>query len=262
MKRHSAKWGALGASVSLAAWLGAALARAEQPLEDIYRVSQASTQAAQASQATVERIADETRDLLQEYKTVMKQVDGLKVYNARLEKQIAGQEERIAATGASIDEVTVLQRQMMPLLVRMIDGLESFVALDKPFHLGERRDRIAFLRRNLDRSDILLAEKYRQVMEAYRIEIEYGRKIDTYKDTITIDGAEREVDVLRVGRIALLYQTPDQQAAGFWNPTQGGWEPLEGNEYRSAIREGMRMANKQASIDLLTLPIAAPEARR
>jgi hypothetical protein len=144
----------------------------------------------------------------------------------------------------------------------MIDGLESFVALDKPFHLGERRDRIAFLRRNLDRSDILLAEKYRQVMEAYRIEIEYGRKIDTYKDTIAIDGAEREVDVLRVGRIALLYQTPDQQAAGFWNPTQGGWEPLEDNEYRSAIREGMRMANKQASIDLLTLPIAAPEATR
>jgi hypothetical protein len=261
MKRHTAKWGALGASVSLAAWLGAAAACA-QPLDEIYRVSQASTQAAQASQATVARIADETRDLLQEYKTVMKQVDGLKVYNARLEKQIAGQEERIAATGASIDEVTVLQRQMMPLLVRMIDALESFVALDKPFHLAERRDRIAFLRRNLDRSDILLAEKYRQVMEAYRIEIEYGRKIDTYKDTIAIDGAEREVDVLRVGRIALLYQTPDQQAAGFWNPKQGGWEPLEGNEYRSAIREGMRMANKQASIDLLTLPIAAPEARR
>ena len=150
----------------------------------------------------------------------------------------------------------------MPLLVRMIDGLESFVALDKPFHLGERRDRIAFLRRNLDRSDIPLAEKYRQVMEAYRIEIEYGRKIDTYKDTIAIGGEQREVDILRVGRIALLYQTPDQEAAGFWNPTQGAWEPLEGNEYRSAIREGMRMANKQASIDLLTLPIAAPEVTR
>lgn len=262
MKRYAAKWGALGAWVSLAAWLGAPAARAEQPLEDIYRVSQASTQAAQASQARVERIADDTRELLQEYKTVMKQVDGLEVYNARLEKQIAGQEERIAATGASIDEVTVLQRQMMPLLVRMIDGLESFVALDKPFLLEERRERIAFLRHDLDRPDIALAEKYRQVMEAYRIEIEYGRKIDTYRDTIAIDGEPREVDILRVGRIALLYQTPDRQAAGFWNPAQGGWEPLEGNEYRGAIQEGMRMANKQVAIDLLKLPIAAPEAAR
>ena len=261
MKRHQAKWGALGASVSLAAWLGAALARAE-PLEDIFRVSQAATDAAQASQANVERIADETRDLLQEYKTVMKQVDGLKVYNARLEKQIAGQEQRVAATGASIDEVTVLQRQMLPLMVRMIDGLESFVALDKPFHVRERRERIAFLRHDLDRPDIALAEKYRQVMEAYRIELEYGRKIDTYKDTIAVGGEPREVDILRVGRIALLYQTPDQRSAGFWNPTQGGWEPLEGNAYRSAIRQGMRMANRQASIELLTLPVAAPGATR
>lgn len=258
MKRHITKRALLGASVSLAAWLGAAAARAE-PLEEIFRVSQASTEAAQASQASVERIADETRDLLQEYKTVMKQVDGLKVYNARLEKQIAGQEERVAATGASIDEVTVLQRQMLPLLVRMIDGLESFVALDKPFHVEERRERIAFLRHNLDRSDIPLAEKYRQVMEAYRIEIEYGRKIDTYRQTIAIGGAEREVDVLRVGRIALLYQTPDQRLSGFWNAEAGGWEPLDG-EYRAAIQDGMRMARKQASIDLLRLPIPAPEA--
>ena len=95
-----------------------------------------------------------------------------------------------------------------------------------------------------------------------RIELEYGRKIDTYKDTIAVGGEPREVDILRVGRIALLYQTPDQRSAGFWNPTQGGWEPLEGNAYRGAIRQGMRMANKQASIELLTLPVAAPGATR
>lgn len=259
MSKYTTKQGFL--IMSVAALLGAPGIQADT-FNDIFKVSQASTEAGQASQAKIDKIADETRDLLQEYKTVMKQVDGLKVYNARLEKQIAGQEERIAATGASIDEVTVLQRQMMPLLVRMIDGLESFVALDKPFHVEERRERIAFLRHNLDRSDIPLAEKYRQVMEAYRIEIEYGRKIDTYKDTIAVAGEPREVDILRVGRIALLYQTPDQQSAGFWNPTQGGWEPLEGNEYRSAIRQGMRMANKQASIELLTLPVAAPGATR
>ena len=45
------------------------------------------------------------------------------------------------------------------------------------------------------RADIPLAEKYRQVMEAYRIEIEYGRKIDTYKDTIAVAGEPREGSV-------------------------------------------------------------------
>lgn len=261
MKRQTAQRVLLGASVSLAAWLGATTLRAE-PLEEVFRASEASTAAAQASQARVERIADETRDLLQEYKTVMKQVDGLQVYNARLEKQIAAQEERIGATATSVDEVTVLQRQLLPLLVRMIDALESFVSLDKPFHLKERRERIALLRHDLDRADVPLAEKYRQVMEAYRIELEYGRKIDTYKDTITIDGEPREVDILRVGRIALLYQTHDQEQAGFWNPGSGGWEPLDSGDYGAAIRQGMRMANKQAAVELLMLPVAAPEAAR
>jgi len=118
------------------------------------------------------------------------------------------------------------------------------------------------LRHDLDRADVPLAEKYRQVMEAYRIELEYGRKIDTYKDTITIDGEPREVDILRVGRIALLYQTHDQEQAGFWNPGSGGWEPLDSGDYGAAIRQGMRMANKQAAVELLMLPVAAPEAAR
>ncbi len=222
--------------------------------------SQASTEAAQASQAKIDKIADETRDLLQEYKTVTKQVDGLKVYNARLAKQIANQTTRASQIDQSIADVTIIQRQITPLVIRMIDGLEEFVALDLPFHLQERSDRIAFLRNNLDRADVTTAEKFRQVLEAYKIEIEYGRKIDTYKDTIAIEGVEREVNVLRVGRVALLYQTPDLAVSGHWNVATRSWEELDSAQYRSAIQNGIRMANKQAAIDLLMLPVAAPES--
>ena len=194
------------------------------------------------------------------YKTVTKQVDGLKVYNARLEKQIANQTTRASQIDQSIADVTIIQRQITPLVIRMIDGLEEFVALDLPFHLQERGDRIAFLRNNLDRADVTTAEKFRQVLEAYKIEIEYGRKIDTYKDTITIEGVEREVNVLRVGRVALLYQTPDLAVSGHWNVATRSWEELDSAQYRSAIQNGIRMANKQAAIDLLMLPVAAPES--
>ena len=78
------------------ALLGSAPARADT-FRDIFSVSEASTEAAQASQQRIDQLADETRALVQEYKSVMKQVDGLKVYNARLEKQIANQEQRVAA---------------------------------------------------------------------------------------------------------------------------------------------------------------------
>jgi septal ring factor EnvC (AmiA/AmiB activator) len=256
MKKHTTKTAVL--AVSVVSLLAAAGTRADT-FTEIFRVSQASADAAKESQQKIDKIADQTRDLLQEYKTVMKQVDGLKVYNGRLEKQIANQEKRVGAIENSIDEVTVIQRQITPLVIRMIDGLEQFVALDKPFHLRERQERLAFLRANLDRADVTTAEKFRQVLEAYKIENEYGRKIDAYKDTIQIDGADREVNVLRVGRIALLFQTTDLAVSGYWDSGKGSWEKLDSNEYRSAIQNGIRMANKQASIDLLTLPIAAPE---
>jgi hypothetical protein len=260
MKTHTTKKAVLAAAVSVAALLATAGSRADT-FSDIFRVSQASTEAAQSSQARVDKVADETRDLLQEYKTVMKQVDGLKVYNTRLEKQIGNQEKRIGAIERSVDEVTVIQRQITPLVIRMIDSLEQFIALDKPFHRKERTERVAFLRNNLDRADVTAAEKFRQVMEAYKIENEYGRKIDTYTDNISIDGADREVSILRVGRIALLFQTTDLAVSGHWNSATGAWEKLESNQYRSAIQNGIRMANKQASIDVLTLPIAAPETK-
>lgn len=259
MKAHRTKRHAL-AVLCAAALLGAAPGRADT-FRDIFSVSEASTEAAQASQQKIDQLADETRALVQEYKSVMKQVDGLKVYNARLEKQIANQDQRVAAIDGSIAEVTVIQRQIMPLLERMIDGLEEFIALDKPFHLGERRERVAFLRDSLDRTELSVAEKFRRVMEAYRIEIEYGRKIDTYTDRIPVGGVEREVNILRVGRIALLYQAPDLSVSGQWNPQTRAWEELDGSEYRSSIRDGIRMAGKQASIDLLTLPVAAPEKK-
>ena len=76
-----------------------------------------------------------------------------------------------------------------------------------------------------------------------------------------IDGVDREVEFLQVGRIALLYQTTDTELSGAWDQRSRAWVPLDRGEYRSAIRKGLRIAAKQASIDLMNLPVAAPEAQ-
>jgi hypothetical protein len=229
-------------------------------LDAIIKVGEEKTAAAKQSQAKIDRLAEEARDLLTDYKTVMKQVDGLKVYNARLQRQIDNQERRIADIDASIDDVTVIQRQMMPLVIRMIDGLEQFVELDVPFNLDERRARIEFLRDNVDRSDITVAEKFRQVLEAYNIELQYGRGMETYSDTIELNGVTRDVDFLRIGRVSLVYQTTDGEESGVWNPETKSWDSLPSGDYAAAIRKGVRIAKKQATIELLNMPVAAPEA--
>ena len=251
----------IAAVVLLGSLLGTtATVQADETLQAILDVSTQKNAAALKSQGKIDKLAEETRSLLGDYKTVSKQIDGLKVYNARLQSQIDNQERRIADIDESIANVTIVQRQMTPLVIRMIDGLEQFVELDVPFHIDERRQRIAFLRSNLDRSDVTIAEKFRQVLEAYKIENEYGRKIDAYKGSVEIDGTERDVNFFRVGRIALLYQTTDTEISGAWDQASRSWVALDSGEYRNAIMKGLRIARKEASIDLLKLPLAAPEA--
>jgi hypothetical protein len=251
----------LVAAASMTALLGLAAVSQASTLDDILEVSAQKTDAARQSQAKVDRLADETRNLLDDYKTVMKQVDGLRVYNARLQRQIDNQLAKIADIEASIDQVTVIQRQMTPLVIRMIDGLEQFVEMDVPFNLEERRQRIEFLKTNVDRSDLTVAEKFRQVLEAYNIELQYGRGFETYSDAIDLGSGPRDVDFLRVGRIALVYQTSDGAEAGVWNNETRSWDPLPAGDYANAIRKGVRIAKKTATIELLNMPIAAPEAQ-
>ena len=188
----------------------------------------------------------------------MKEVDGLVVYNTLVERQIADQEAELAALRSSIDQVSVIERQILPLLTRMIEGLERFVALDVPFLLEERTERVARLTELLERADVTAAEKFRVVMEAWQIENDYARTIYAYTDELEINGTNREVDILQVGRVALVYQTADGSQSGAWDQRNRQWVSV-GNEFRNPIRQGIRLARNQIAPDLLLLPIAPPE---
>ena len=124
----------LGAATIAASFLGGAAVANADSLEAIMQVGKDRTAAARTSQGKIDRLADETRDLLSDYKTVMKQVEGLKVYNARLDRQIANQERRIADIDQSISDAAVIQRQIPPLVTRMLDGLDpvSYTHLTLP----------------------------------------------------------------------------------------------------------------------------------
>jgi hypothetical protein len=260
MTMHRLKKVLIAALVTTGALAGTVAAVQATTLDSILKVGDAKNNAARKSQVKIDRLADETRDLLSDYKTVTKQIDGLKVYNGRLERQIEHQMKRVGSIDESISQVTVIQRQMTPLVIRMIDGLEQFVELDVPFEKEERLQRIQFLRDNLDRADVTVAEKFRGVLEAYNIELQYGRGVDTYRGTIDLNGAQRDVDFLRIGRIALVYQTTDGALAGAWDKSAGAWIDLPTGEYDAAIRKGIRIAKKQATIELLSMPVSAPEA--
>jgi len=258
MKMQRLSSAALSAVLIAGALLAGAAQAQDQALNKILKVGQTKTSAGQQSQKRIEKLQQETNDLASQYKIINKEIEGLRVYNAQLERQLANQRKVIKELEGSIDNVTVIERQIQPLILKMLDGLEQFVELDLPFQKNERNERIVKLRANQDRADITVAEKFRQVLEAYNIESEYGRSLYTYTDTLNVNGQDRSVEILGVGRIALMYQTTDQKFTGAWNQNTRTWEELPAAPYRSAVQQGIKIAKKQASQNVMALPILAP----
>ena len=222
-------------------------------------VMTAQAEGAQA-QERINQLDDQTAALESEYKAVLQQLETLRIYNNQLRELIAAQEEEIAVTQRDIDRVTTIDREVVPLMLRMVDGLDQFVELDVPFLIDERRARINNLRALMQRADASPAEKFRRVLEAYQIENEYGRTIEGYRGVVnTADGRQITVDFLRVGRVALYYKTLDDEQLARWSQDTRQWENIDSG-FVTPIKQALSIAREQAAPDLLLLPIDAPEA--
>jgi hypothetical protein len=215
------------------------------------------------SQLTIDAIDADIRRSEREYRGVSKEIEGLEVYVKQLNKQLEDQNSEKNDIEKSIRKVTLIERQITPLMLRMIDALDRFVEADVPFQKEERRDRVANLKDLMVRSDVTVAEKYRNVMDAYQKEMDYGRTIKTYRSTINVAGSsadtsgEREVDFLRVGRISLMFLSLDGESLGIWDQKATEWKPLDA-DYKGKLNTALRIAREQAAPSLIKIPVAAP----
>ncbi len=226
-------------------------------VDEVTAVGEQRAKEGKVAQAQIEQLDDEAGDIEGQYKQIIKVVDGLKVYNGLLQKQVDNQVAEMSALSESIDKVSLIERQIVPLMVRMLDSLEQFIALDVPFLQEERAQRSSRLREMMERSDVTAAEKFRRILEAYEIENEYGRTIEAYKGSLEVDGKRREVDFLRVGRVALLYQTVGGEHTGAWDQQTRAWNSLPPEQYKQDVAKGLKVARKQVAPDLLVMPVTA-----
>ena len=227
-------------------------------INEVMQEGENRADAGETAQKQVDSVADQTEKIVNDYRSVTKVVDGLRVYNALLQTQLDNQEAEMNALSESIANVALIERQIVPLMIRMVDSLEGFIQLDTPFLMKERTGRIARLREAMERSDVSAAEKFRVVIEAYQIENDYGRTIEAYKGSTEINGNQLEVDFLRIGRVALLYQSVGGAHTGAWDANTGAFVALPPETYKSQVSDGLKIARKQVAPDLLIVPVAAP----
>ena len=224
-------------------------------MESVLEVGRDNQMLSAKSQDRIDITERQTDRIVNEWKAVSKQVEGLKLYNEQKRIQITAQLELMDKLDDQLVQVVVMQRQIPPLAQRMLESLESFINLDTPFRIEERQNRIDLVRSSLAKPKVTASEQVRQVLEAYNIEAEYGRKIDTYESALE-DGTV--VNILVIGRIGMFYQTKDEQSSGRWNNATGTWDELPGS-YRKPIRDGIRMAKKLAPTDMLMMPVVKGE---
>ena len=227
-------------------------------LGDSLFVQNDSTIDSKGSQEKITDLSIETQELLGEYRLVLQQIDRLIAYNDYVQRLITDQEEQIIDINRQLQEFALIERGIVPLMLESIETLDRFIDLDVPFLLEERKDRVNRLRVIMNESDITVSEKFRQIMDAYQIETSFGSDIEAYTGFLEIDGENRQVDFLRIGRTSLTYQTPDQNQTGFWNKQTKEWEDLP-RKYTDYVKEGLRIAKKQITPDLIQLPVEAPK---
>ncbi len=213
---------------------------------------------AKRSQQKIDNLADQTQNLLSEFRQVVNETNGLKVYNAQLEKVVNDQRRARASINEQMDGLESTERGVTPLMIDMVDMFGKIVESDVPFRIESRRERVSRLKEMLDRADITISEKYRRIMENYQAELEYGRTTATYTGQLE-DGTV--VDFLRIGRTVLFYQSSDLKRTGWYNKQTRSFEDLGGN-YAMEIKEGLAIANNEKAPALVVLPVTAPETSR
>ncbi|WP_067584592.1 DUF3450 domain-containing protein [Endozoicomonas ascidiicola] len=228
---------------------------ANATVQELTQLGEQRIKAGQSAQLAIESLDDETRQLESQWFHLMKKKEGIDVYNRVLQQQLAKQQAEIADIKQSIAETADVERQIIPLISRMIRSLEQFIALDMPFLLSERQQRVAELKSLLNNPGTSTSEKLARTFAAYQEESRYGKTIETYPGEININNQLHQVDFLRIGRVAFLYQTSDRSALGAWNAEQAQWVQLPVSDYQRHFVRGVEIASKKAAPDMLTIPL-------
>ena len=214
---------------------------------------------AASTQVTVDRLAEQTTDLALEYRNTLQQVDSLRIYNTQLERQIASQEKQITESSQEMETIDETEKGVLPLMDEMIKTLDEFVQLDIPFNIQQRQDRVQNLYALMDDANVTVSEKYRKILEAYQIEMQYGNAVSASSGNIQKDGEDLSVDFLRVGRLSYVYLSVDGKSGAYWDKTSGQWVDLP-EEYIDSVNEAINMAKGVATQELFKVPVPVTEA--
>ena len=226
----------------------------QKNINDVVKVQERQTLNSKSSQIRINKLSNQTQRMLEDYKLILHKIDNLKAYNKHLSNLIKSQQDEMVRMNRQLGEIDDTQQNISPLMIRMVNTLDEFIKIDIPFHKQERSNRVAELLTLMNRADVSVSEKYRRVMEAYQIEVGYGKTIGAYQGKLTIQDKNITVEYLRIGRIGFYYHTLDGENLGYWDKKSNSWQVLP-SEHEDYVVKALKVAKKHESPDLLMVPV-------
>ena len=178
-------------AIIAAAMVGIALpAVAQSQLGRAIQTGEDATKRAEATQNRINQLDDERSDMVGEFRTLLQRKQAAELYARQQQKVVESQRRELESLQDQLGRVDEITAQTVPMLLDMVADLEAFVSADLPFRLAERRERIETLKTAMESADVPIVEQYRLIIDAYKAEMEYGRTVDTWPETLTIDPAQ------------------------------------------------------------------------
>ena len=205
-------------------------------------------------QNKIDELDIESKKIYFDYKDTLNEFNSLKNYDDQLSKIIDAQIIEISSINEQLDSLDSINIDILPLLKRMVDSLSKFITLDIPFLIEERKLRLQDLDTLIVRADVTTAEKFRKIFEAYQLEANFGKTIESYQGFLTIKESEKAVDYFRLGRLGLYYRTPNGKETGYWNSNSQQWVH-EGSSLDDEIKAALDIANRQSPPNFIKLPV-------
>lgn len=235
--------------------LGAISGVQASALSDARTIESTMNQASVKSQKKIDSSAEAALSMTAEIEQLQEETENLRVYRDHLANLVASQDRESHSLSDQIQGIKETRQGVVPLMYRMLDSLKTSVTNDKPIRKEQRLARIGKLEAMMVQADISDAEKYRRILEAYQIEMDYGTKMGIYQGQIAVDSDTIEVDMLYLGRISLIARSLDGTQFWAWNDNETRWQGV-GSDYSKDINKAFAIASKQAAPSLLTLPVS------
>ena len=241
-------------AIAAALVVGLALsANAQGQLGQAITAGESATKKAEQTQDRINQLDDERSDMVREYRTLLQRTTAADLYARQQAKVVESQERELASLQEQLGRVDEITAQTVPMLEDMITDLELFVEADLPFRKAERMASIEELKTAMTNAQVPIVEQYRLIIESYKREMEYGRTIDTWPETITIDDKEVKVDMMLYGRVALVYLSPDKKYAARYDRATDAWVPVSGG-FKEDIAKAIKVAKQTTTPSVLYAP--------